>query len=189
MRTVSYTFSVSLDGYIEDGNGGISWTTPDPEVHEFFNEMGRGIDVSLYGRRLYESMSGFWPTVDDSSAESTEEADYAKIWAATPKIVFSTTLTKVDHNSRLVRENPEAEVRALKAQQGKEIEVGGAGLAASLMRADLIDEYRMMLFPVVLGSGKPYFTELNASLPLELVETRTFGSGAVYLCYRRIREA
>jgi len=185
MRKVIYSMGVSLDGFIEGPNRELDWSTPDEEVHRFWNDQARDTSAFLYGRRLYELMADYWPTADEDPSAPDYMAEFARIWGDVPKIVFSTTLEKVDWNSRLVRGNIAEEVAKLRLQPGKEMSVGGPTLASSFMRLGLIDEYRLVVHPVVLGGGTPFFPELDEKIGLQLVETRTFGSGAVYLRYRR----
>ena len=184
MGTVSYGMLVSLDGFIESSNGNDSWAVPDAELHRHFNDLERATDVLLYGRRLYEVMAAYWPTVDEDSSVPDYELEYARIWRSKPKVVFSKTLDEVGWNSRLVRDNVAEEVQRLKAQPDTVISVGGAGLAASLMRLGLIDEVRLYIQPVILGSGKPMFSPSQDSISLRLVTTHTFGSGVVLLHYK-----
>jgi dihydrofolate reductase len=182
MRKLTYTFTMSLDGYIER-DGRFEWARPDAELHEFYNERMRETGVMLYGRRIYELMNGFWPTADQDPDAPPYVVDFAKAWQSTPIVVFSTTLDAVQGNARLATGDAVSEVRALKQQPGQELAVGGAGLAASLMPHGLIDEYRLLVCPVVVGGGTPFFPALSDRIDLRLVETRTFGSGVVYLCY------
>jgi dihydrofolate reductase len=184
MRKVTYGMSVSLDGYIEAPDGDLSWSFPDEELHQHFNDREAMIDTYLYGRRLYENMAAFWPTADENPTAPQHEIEYARIWKSKPKIVFSKTLDQVGWNSRLVRGNIAEEVRQLKEQPGKDMSVGGAGLASSFMQLDLIDEYWLYVHPVVLGAGKPMFGPLAGKIDLQLVAARTFGSGVVLLRYR-----
>src|SRR4051812_28823990 len=175
---------VSLDGYIAAPGGDISWSAPDAELHRFHNEQARELGVHLYGRRLWETMAP-WETMGDEPGASPEVVEFAQIWRATPKLVFSTTLDRVDGSeARLVAEDPVEHVAALKRESGRDMGVGGAGLAASLIAAGLVDEYRLFVNPVVLGAGTPFFPNADAKIDLELAETRTFGSGVVYLRYR-----
>jgi len=185
MRKVVYCLNMSLDGFVEDSNGSLDWSNPDEELHRFFNEQERGFDYQLYGRRMYEIMAAYWPTAHTNPSAPAHEIEYARIWQSIPKIVFSKTLQHVGENARLVSDNIAEEVRALKAQPGKDMVVCGAGLAASFMNLDLIDEYRPIVHPVVLGSGKPMFPALDKIVSLRLVETRRFGSGVVQLRYQR----
>jgi dihydrofolate reductase len=182
MRKLIYTFSVSLDGFIErDGHFG--WAMPDEEEHRFYNEMAGEIGVMLYGRRLYELMSAFWPTADEDPEAPDFVREYARIWQATPIIVFSRTLDSVSGNATLATGDPVELVRKLKAEPGKDLAVGGATLAASLIPHGLIDEYRLLIHPALAGGGTPFFPALPKEIPLRLLETRTFGSGVVYLRY------
>ena len=180
-----YGMTVSLDGYVAGSGGQMDWTVPDEELHQHFNDLEREIDVALYGRRLYEDMATFWPTADEGSSAPTYIAEYAKIWRAQPKVVFSTTLNQVGWNSTLVRGNIVEEVEKLKRQPGKTMSVGGLGLAATFMQYDLIDEYRLYLSPIVLGGGKPMFPPLQDRIELELIETRNFSGGVTLLRYQR----
>jgi dihydrofolate reductase len=173
---------VSLDGFIAGPGGEIDWSAPDDELHRFHNQQARETGADLYGRRLYEAMVP-WETAEERSSVSEPELEFARIWKATPKIVFSTTLESVEGNARLVREGAVEEVARLKEQPGKDLAVGGAGLASTFIRAGLIDEYRLFVNPVVLGAGTPYFPALDQRIGLELIETRTFGSRVVYVRY------
>jgi dihydrofolate reductase len=188
MGKVMYAMSVSLDGFIEAANGDLSWSYPDEELHEHFNDREAMIDTYLYGRRLYENMAAFWPTADENPSAPQYEVEYARIWKSKPKIVFSTTLDQVGWNSRLVSGNIVEQVNRLKEQPGKDMSVGGAELASSFMRLGLIDEYSLYIHPVVLGGGRPMFGPLPDKINLQLVETRTFGSGVVLLRYQQADE-
>jgi dihydrofolate reductase len=181
--SVIYSMGVSLDGFIAGPGGEFDWSAPDEELHRFHNEQSRELGVHLCGRRLYETMV-YWETADRDPALGETEREFAAIWQALPKIVFSTTLTAVEGNARLARDGVAEEVERLKAQPGGDLAVGGAGLAAECARLGLIDEYRMFVSPVLLGAGTPYFPPLDARVPLELLETRTFGDRVVYLRYR-----
>ena len=181
MRKVIYAMSVSIDGFIETAVGDLSWSFPDAELHRHFNELDSTIDTYLYGRRLYENMASYWPTADENPAAPEFEIEYARNWKSKKKIVFSTTLTQVDWNSRLFQGNIAEEINQLKAQPGKAVSVGGVNLAATFMQLGLIDEYRLYVHPVILGSGKRMFPELPDKLNLRLIETRKFGSGVVLL--------
>jgi dihydrofolate reductase len=176
-----YSMSVSLDGYIAGPNGEIDWSGPDEELHRFHNERVRAAGTQLLGRRLYETMT-YWDTVDESW--EPVEAEFAEIWKALPKIVFSRTLEEVEGNARLVRDGAVEEAARLKEETDQDIDVGGAGLAATLIEAGLVDDFRLFVIPVVLGGGTPYFPELKERVGLELVETRTFAAPALYLRYR-----
>jgi len=185
MRKVIYSMGVSLDGFIAGPDGEIDWSAPDEELHRFHNQQTQEIGAHLCGRRLYETMV-YWETADENPSATEFELEFAGIWQRLPKIVFSKTLEKVEGNARLVRDNVAEEVAKLKEQPGKDLAVGGAGLASTLIKLGLIDEYRLFVSPVLLGGGTPYFPALEERIDLELVETRTFGSRVVYVRYRRV---
>jgi dihydrofolate reductase len=188
MRKIVFGMSVSLDGFFEAPEGDLSWTFPDEELHTHFNDLDRTFDTHLYGRRLYELMAAYWPTGDEDPDAPEYEKEYARIWRAMPKVVFSKTLQQVGWNSRLVRGDAAAEVNRLKALPGGAMSVGGAELAASLMQLGLIDEYRLYIHPVILGEGRPLFGALREPIHLRLVETRIFGSGVVLLRYAKAEQ-
>ncbi|MGH2715846.1 MAG: dihydrofolate reductase family protein [Thermoleophilaceae bacterium] len=184
MRKLIYSMGVSLDGFIAGPGGEIDWSAPDEELHRFHNRQTRETGAQLCGRRLYEEMV-YWETADENPSAAEHELEFARIWKNLPKIVFSKTLEKVEGNARLVREGVAEEVAKLKQQPGKDLAVGGAGLASTCIELGLIDEYRLFVSPVVLGGGTPYFPALEDRINLELVETQTFGSRVVYVRYRR----
>jgi dihydrofolate reductase len=185
MRELIYSMIVSLDGYIAGPNGEGDWAAPDAERHRFHNEEARALSLHLLGRRLYEVMT-YWETAEERDPAAAEHLlEFARIWKQLPKIVYSRTLEKVEGNTRLSRGDPVEEVRSLKQQDGGPIAVGGAELASALTAHGLIDEYRLFVCPIVLGGGKPFFAG-GTRVDLELVETRTFAAGVVYLRYRRV---
>jgi dihydrofolate reductase len=185
-RKLIYSMGVSLDGFIAGPDGEIDWSAPDEELHRFHNQQTHELGAHLLGRRLYEEMV-YWETADENPSASEAELEFAGIWKNLPKIVFSKTLEKVEGDARLVRDGAAAEVAKLKGQPGKDLAVGGAGLASTFVKLDLIDEYRQFVSPVVLGGGTPYFPALDERIDLELVETQTFGSRVVYVRYRRVQ--
>ena len=185
MRNLIYSFGVSLDGFIAGPGGDIDWSAPDEELHRFHNQQARELGAHLLGRGLYEVMR-YWETADENPSAPEYELEFARIWKDTPKIVFSKTLEKVEGNARLVRDGVAEEVAGLKQQPGKDLAVGGAGLAATCIKLGLVDDYRLFVSPVVLGSGTPYFPALDETIDLELVETQTFGSRVVYVRYHRV---
>jgi dihydrofolate reductase len=185
MRKLIYSMAVSLDGFIAGPDGDIDWSAPDEEQHRFHNEQMRETGTELCGRRLYEVMT-YWETAEENPSLPEHEREFARIWKDTPKIVFSKTLEKVEGNARLVRNGVAEEVAKLKEQPGKDLAVGGAGLAATCIKLGLVDEYLLFVNPVVLGGGTPYFPALDEKINLELIETRTFGSRVVYMRYRRV---
>ena len=180
---VIYSLSVSLDGFVETTDRSLDWVIVDEELHRFFNEQARETRTSLYGRRLYQLMAAYWPTADADPSAPDFMVDFSRIWKDKPKVVFSKTLDKVEWNSRLARGTIPDEIARLKEQPDNDMELGGPNLAASFMRLDLIDEYRLFVQPVVLGAGTPFFTALDHKLDLRLVETKTFESGVAYLRY------
>jgi dihydrofolate reductase len=184
MRKLIYSMGVSLDGFIAGPDGDIDWSAPDEELHRFHNQQMREIGAHLCGRKLYEVMV-YWETADQNPSATEYELEFARIWKDVPKIVFSKTLEKVEGNARLVRDGVVEEVTRLKEQPGKDLAIGGAGLAGTFSRLGLIDEYRLFVSPVVLGGGTPYFPALDERINLELLETRTFASRVIYLRYRR----
>jgi dihydrofolate reductase len=185
MRKLIYSMGVSLDGFIAGPDGKIDWSAPDEELHRFHNEQTREVGAHLCGRRLYETMV-YWETADENPSATDYELEFARIWKELPKIVFSKTLEKVEGNARLVTDGVAEEVAKLKEQPGKDLAVGGAGLASTFVKLGLIDEYRLFVSPVVLGGGTPYFPALDERINLELVETQTFGSRVVCLRYRSV---
>jgi dihydrofolate reductase len=185
MRKVIYAMLVSLDGFIEATHGDITWTDPDQELHQHFNDRESAIDIYLYGRGMYENMAAYWPTADQNPSAPEYEKEYARIWRDKPKIVFSKTLEQVGWNARLVRGNIAEEVNKLKEGPGKDMSVSGAEIASTFMQLGLIDEVCLYLHPVVLGGGKPMFRPLCHKINLQFVETRTFGRGVVLLRYQR----
>lgn len=184
-RKVIYSLGVSLDGFVAGPAGEIDWSAPDEELHRFHNLQTRELGGHLCGRRLYEEMA-YWETADESPSAAEHELEFARIWKSLPKVVFSRTLERVEGNARLVRGGVAEEVARLKEQPGKDLGVGGAGLASTLIELGLVDEYRLFVSPVVLGGGTRYFPALEERIDLELVETRTFGSRVLYARYRRV---
>ena len=185
MRRLIYSMGASLDGFIAGPAGELDWSVPDQDLLQFHNQQTREVGVHLCGRRLYEAMV-YWETVESGPSVSDLVLEFAGIWRALPKLVFSTTLEHVVGNATLLRTTVAEEVARLKAQPGKDLAVGGAGLASSLIGEDLIDEYRLFVSPVVLGGGTPYLPALDRRLDLELIEIRTFGARVVYLRYVRV---
>lgn len=182
MRKMIYSMGVSLDGFVAGPAGEIDWGNPDEELHRFHNQQTGEIGAHLLGRRLYEVMT-YWETAEETQTLTEYEVEFARIWKALPKIVFSTTLERVEGNTRLVRDGIAEEVAKLKEQPGKDLGVGGASLASTLIKLGLVDEYRLFVSPVLLGAGTPYFPPLDERIDMELIETRTFGSRVVYLRY------
>jgi dihydrofolate reductase len=183
MAKLIYVAYVSLDGYIEDAHGSFEWTEPTDEVFTFITDLVRPAGASLYGRRLYQTMA-VWETDPTLAAQSELMADFANVWQAADKIVYSTTLHAVSTaNTRLERRFDPDAVRDLKTSAASDFTVGGATLAAHALNAGLVDECQLFMYPVLVGEGKPAFLS-DARIQLELLEEHRFGSGVVYLHYR-----
>ncbi len=184
MRNVTYSMTVSLDGYVTDPDGSLEWSEPDPEVFALATDEVRRAGVHLMGRRLYETMS-YWETDDHVPSSDDAIVEFAALWRALPKVVFSTTLSEVEGNARLASGSLAEEIRRLRAEPGdSDIAIGGATLAAEAASLGLIDEYRARVYPVLLGGGTPFFAERRHRVDLELVESRPVGPKVVYLRHR-----
>jgi len=183
MGRIIYCLNVSLDGFIETSDRGLEWSTVDEEIHSWFNERAREIAGSFYGRRLYETMAAYWPTAADDPSAGPVELEFARIWNATPRYVFSSSLADVKWNSQLVRGDFDEAVARIRADVDGDMEVGGASLAASFIRRGLVDVYQLVVHPVFLGSGTPFFPSLEEPLRLRLTGTHRFSSGVVLLEY------
>jgi dihydrofolate reductase len=184
LRKLIYSTSLSLDGYIDSTSGDPGWLVPDEELHRHFNNVEREVDTLLYGRRMYELMASYWPTADKDPSAPDVIVEYAKIWKPVQKIVFSSTLERVEWNSQLINKDAVAEVARLKAQPGiGTMGVGGILLASALASAGLIDEYQLYYVPIFLGSGKAAFSKIQNRIGLKPIEVRTFNSGTVLLKY------
>jgi dihydrofolate reductase len=182
-RKLIFSMATSLDGYVNGPDGRFDWAAPDEELHRFHNRQTAEIGIHLLGRRLYETMV-YWEAESDPSWGEIER-EFAEIWKRLPKLVFSTTLDRVQGNAQLATAEIVGQVQALKAEEGEDIAVGGPGLAAPLIERDLIDEYHLFVNPVLAGGGTPFFASVPRPIDLELVETRTFSSRVVYSRYRR----
>ncbi|MEV5434571.1 dihydrofolate reductase family protein [Streptomyces sp. NPDC052682] len=187
MRSVTYSMNVSLDGYIVGPDGRFDWTAPDAEVFRFWIDEIRNVGVHLLGRRLYETML-YWETADQDHSLDEAELEWAALWNPLPKVVFSTTLPAVRGQARLASGSLAEEIERWRAEPGEgDIAIGGATLAAQAAAAGLIDEYRAVVYPVLVGGGTPFFPRDERRVDLALAETRTFDSGMVYLRYRVTR--
>ena len=183
MARLIYSAIASLDGYVEDEDGKFGWAEPDEEVHAFVNDLERPVGTYLYGRRLYETMAG-WETDPGLAGLSPVTRDFAAIWQAAGKIVYSRTLEAVSTTrTRIEREFDPDAVRQEKEAAASDLLVGGAVLAAEAFRAGLVDELHLLLTPVLVGGGKRALPE-GVGLKLELLDERRFGSGTVFLRYR-----
>jgi dihydrofolate reductase len=185
MRKIIVLLSVSIDGFFEGPNRELDWQLVDDELHSHFNQVLSGMGVFLNGRVTYELMAKAWPTADQDPASTPPMVEFARIWRDMPKVVYSKTLERADWNASIVRDVVPEQVKALKAQPGGDMVLGGADLAAAFMRHDLIDEFRLYLHPVILGRGRRLFESSDESRQLRLAETRTFGNGVVLLHYQR----
>jgi dihydrofolate reductase len=177
-----YWMNVSVDGFIADREGEFAWSPPDDELFRFHTDMVRRHDAYLCGRRIYEAMV-VWET-DPALRADEDRAAFADAWSALPKVVFSGTLDRVEGNARLAEGSVEEEVAAA-LDANDEVAIGGAGLAASAIELGLVDEFGLFRHPIVVGGGTPFLPPVTEDIPLELVETRPFGSRVVYERYRR----
>jgi dihydrofolate reductase len=178
-----YSMNVSVDGFIADRAGEFAWTDPSEEQFRFHISQIRELGVYLCGRSLYESMLP-WET-DPSMRDTELWAEFADAWCAVPKVVFSRTLDSVQGNARLADASVAGEAAAALDATDKDVSIGGAGLAAAAITLGLVDELRMFRHPVVVGGGTPFLPPVTEYVPLNLVETRTFGSRVIYERYRR----
>jgi dihydrofolate reductase len=185
MARLIYTAIASVDGYLEDENGSFAWAEPDEEVHAFVNDLARPVGTYLYGRRMYETMAG-WETDPSYAEHSPATRDFAAIWQAADKIVYSRTLVSASTARTRVEPSfdPDA-IRELKAAAARDLAIGGPDLAASAFRAGLVDECHLFLAPYVVGGGKRALPD-GVRLKLELVDERSFDSGMVYLRYETL---
>ncbi|MFG3108579.1 dihydrofolate reductase family protein [Streptomyces tendae] len=188
MRNVTYSMNVSLDGYIVDANGDIDWSDPDEAVFRYWTDEIREAGAHLLGRRLYETML-YWETAEQDEPLGAAELEWAALWKALPKVVFSRTLSTVrGTNTHLASGTLAEEIERLRAEPGEgDIAIGGATLAAEAAASDLIDEYRAMIHPVLVGGGTPFFPHHERRVNLELVESRTFGRNVTLLRHRVVR--
>jgi dihydrofolate reductase len=183
MAKLIYSAITSLDGYVADEDGNFDWAAPDEEVHAFVNDLERPVGIYLYGRRIYEVMVA-WETMDTGPDQTPVMRDFAEIWRAANKIVYSRTLETVSSaKTRIERDfDPEA-VQQMKARAGRDISVGGPDLAAQAIKAGLVDEWHLFVSPIVVGGGKQSLPD-NVRLKLDLLDERRFGNGVVHLHYR-----
>lgn len=187
MRKLICSMGVSLDGCIVGPDGGFAWSAPDEEEFRSATEEVRQVGVHLLGRRLYETMR-YWETADQDPSTGDLEREFAALWTALPKVVFSTTLASVDDGYRLADGGLAAEVERWRAEPGEgDIAIGGAALAAEAAELGLVDEYGLRVHPVLVGGGTPFFPRADRHVDLELVSSRTLSSGVVDLRYRVVR--
>ncbi|HEY7526031.1 MAG TPA: dihydrofolate reductase family protein [Candidatus Limnocylindria bacterium] len=184
MGRLIYCLNVSLDGFIEGPDHEPTWADVGEELHRWFNDRARGIEASLYGRRMYELMADAWPTIAKDASAPGYMHEFAETWLATPRYVFSTTLASVAHNSTLVRGDPRTELARIRERHHGDLEIAGPTLAAAFIRAGLVDEYQLLVHPIVLGGGTPFFPPLVEPLRLRLVESRVVAGEVQLLAYR-----
>ena len=183
MALLVYSAITSLDGYVADADGRFDWAAPDEEVHAFVNDLERGIGTYLYGRRMYEVMAA-WEPPATFAQDSPVTRDYAAIWQAADKVVYSTTLSEArTARTRIERRFDPDEVRRLKETADADLGVGGPDLAATALAAGLVDECHLFLTPIIVGGGQPALPD-HLRLPLELLDEHRFGGGVVHLHYR-----
>ncbi|MER6121810.1 dihydrofolate reductase family protein [Streptomyces sp. NPDC001795] len=185
MRKIVLMMSVSLDGFIEGPNREIDWHQVDDELHQHFNDVLQNMGAFLNGRVTYQLMARFWPTADVDPHLAGPMVEFAQIWRNMPKVVFSRTLQHADWHTTIVRDVVVEDVLALKAQEGGDLALGGADLAAEFLRHDLVDEFRVYVHPVLIGRGKPLFPETDTLTSLRLIDSHRFGNGVVLLHYER----
>ncbi len=187
MRKLTYGMNVSLDGYIAAPGDDLGWGVPDGELFQHWSDRLEAAELTLYGRRLWQTMSSYWPTGDQQPDATLAHTEFARRWRAITKVVFSSTVDTVDWNARLFTGDAVAEITRLKTEGSGPMDIGGATLAGAAMRAGLIDEYVLATAPVLVGGGTPFFTALDNWVNLRLVETRTFPCGVILTRYETRR--
>lgn len=187
MRKLIYGMNVTLDGYTAAPGDDLGWSVPSDELFQFWSDQLEATDLTLYGRKLWQGMSSHWPTADQRPGATPAHIEYARRWRDMSKVVFSSTIDKVDWNARLVTGDAVAEITRLKAEDGGPMNICGATLAGAAMRARLIDEYMLATAPVLVGGGTPFFAALDNWVNLKLVETRTLPGGVILTRYETRR--
>ncbi|MFJ6698257.1 dihydrofolate reductase family protein [Streptomyces sp. NPDC091272] len=187
MRKLIYGMNLTLDGYIAAPGDDIGWSTPSDELFQIWSDQLQATELSLYGRKLWQTMSSYWPTAEHQPDVTPAEAEFARRWRDMSKVVFSSTVDSVDWNTRLVTGDAVAEITRLKAEDGGPMDIGGATLAGAAVRAGLVDEYVLATAPVLVGGGTPFFTALDSWVNLTLVETRTLPGGVILTRYETRR--
>ena len=183
MAKLIYSAITSLDGFVADAQGSFDWAAPDEEVHRFVNDLERPVGTYLYGRRMYQVMR-YWDTAEAIAGQHDVAVDFANIWRAANKIVYSRSLRDVSTGrTRLAHDFDAESIRQLKATERRDISIGGPELAAGALKAGLVDEIQLFLTPVVIGAGTPALPD-DVRLDLELLDERRFRGGVVYLRYR-----
>jgi dihydrofolate reductase len=187
MRRLTYAMSASLDGYVAAPGGDLTWGVASDELFDWWSERVGETSLALYGRRLWEGMSAHWPTADRHPGATPAHIQFSRRWRDMPKVLFSTTVSTTDWNTRSIAGDAVTEIRRLKTGDGGAMDIGGATLAAAAMRAGLIDEYVVVTHPVLVGRGLPFFTALDSWVNLTLVETRAFPGGVLLTRYETRR--
>ncbi|MFC3898502.1 dihydrofolate reductase family protein [Lentzea rhizosphaerae] len=187
MRKLTFGMSVSVDGYVAAPGDDLGWGVQSDELFQWWSDRVGATGLALYGRRLWETMSSHWPTADQQPGATPAVIEYAGRWRDVPKVVFSSTISEVGWNARLVTGDAVTEISRLKAGDGGTMDIAGATLAGAAMRNGLIDEYAVVTHPVLVGGGKPFFTALDNWVNLNLVETRAFPGGVVLTRYETRR--
>ena len=187
MGRLIYGMNLSLDGYISARGDDLGWSRPSDELFQWWLDQERAIDLFLYGRRLWETMSSYWPTGDQQPDAGPAQIEFARNWRDTPKVVFSSTIDTVEWHTRLITGDAVEEIARLKGEDNGRMRVGGASLGAAAMRAGLVDEFEIVTHPVLLGGGAPFFPELDSWVNLDLMETRMLPGGVVITRYETRR--
>lgn len=183
MRKLTFGMNVSLDGYITAPGGDLSWSVPSDELFQWWSDRVAATSLALYGRKLWETMSSHWPTIDQQPDATPAEIEYGRRWREMPKIVCSSASIPLEWNVRSVARDAVTEITRLKAEDDGPMDIAGATLAAAAMRAGLIDEYALVSHPVLVGGGTPFFTPLDTGVRLTLTETRSFPGGVLMSRY------
>ncbi|MBV9594571.1 MAG: dihydrofolate reductase family protein [Actinobacteria bacterium] len=183
MRKLTFGMNVSVDGYIAAPDNDLGWSTPSDELFQWWSDRVGATGLALYGRKLWETMSSHWPTADQLPGATSAQIEFARRWRHVPKVVFSSTAGVLDWNARPVTGDAVTEMTRLKSEDGAAMDVAGATLAATAMRAGLIDEYAIVTHPVLLGGGTPFFTTLDNWVNLTVVETRRFPDDVLLTTY------
>jgi dihydrofolate reductase len=183
MGKLIYSMNVSLDGFIETPDHSLDWADVDEEVHFWFNQQTRDTAGSIYGRRMYETMTAYWPTAGSDPNATPAMRQYGEIWSEHPKFVFSRTLESVDYGCRLVHGDIGDVLAELRDELDGEIDVSGPNIAWQFIERGLVDEYRLVVHPVAIGAGTPFFPRLATPLHLRQVAVKRFGSGVLALTY------
>jgi len=183
MGKLIYSMNVSLDGYVAATDGGLDWGTIDEEIHTWWADRMREADAVVWGRTVYELMVAYWPTAESDPNATPAMLDFARVTNPKPKVVFSTTLDTVTWNGRLVRGDVGDVLARLREEFSGDLVLGGPTLAAKFIRQGLVDEYRLVVHPVIVGGGLPFFPDFERPIGLKLIDEHRFGSGVMYLGY------